>query len=100
MIVHVKSERELEEYISKGDVLLDFFATWCGPCRMLTPIFEELDDNGFDKQILKIDVDELQEIAIKYQIQAIPTLIYFKDGEIKNRFTGFMRKEQIIDFCN
>lgn len=100
MIKHITNENELNELINAGDVLVDFFATWCGPCRMLAPILEELDEENFKVKIVKVDVDENMNIAMKYHIQTIPTLIYFKNGEVKNRFSGYMRKDQIIDFCN
>lgn len=101
MIKHVNSEKEFDELVKEGKVLVDFFATWCGPCRMLAPNLEQLDaDPTFEPQIIKVDVDEVESLAIRYQVSSIPTLLYFVDGEIKNRGLGFMRKDQLIDFCN
>ena len=101
MIIHINDISQLDEILSTTDeILIDFFATWCGPCRMISPLLEELDNENFKAQIIKIEVDENMDLARKYQIQTIPTLIYIKKGEIKNRFSGYMRKEQIIDFCN
>jgi thioredoxin 1 len=69
--------------------LLDFSATWCGPCKMQKPILEEIKEKLGDKVDVKlIDVDENQELAAKYAIQAVPTLLILKDGEIAKRFTG------------
>ena len=100
MIKHVTDNNELKELTKSGTVLVDFFATWCGPCKMLAPVLEDLDkDPSFDVQIIKIDTDEAEEIAMEYRIQAIPTLILFKDGKAVKSQLGFMRKDQIIDFC-
>ena len=101
MIKHVNSLEELKAEVKEGKVLVDFFATWCGPCRMLGPVLEELDkDSSFDVKIVKVDVDEAEEAAIEYHISSIPALIFYRDGEIKNKGLGFMRKDQLIDFCN
>ena len=100
MIKHVTDINELKELTKSGTVLVDFFATWCGPCKMLAPVLEDLDkDPSFDVQVIKIDTDEAEEIAMEYRIQAIPTLILFKDGKAVKSQLGFMRKDQIIDFC-
>lgn len=99
MIKHIETQEELNELISKGDVLLDFYATWCGPCKMLAPVLEQLDQEGFPVQIVKVDTDEATELAIAYGVQAIPTLIYFSDGKVINRTMGYQRKDQIINFC-
>lgn len=99
MIKHVESKEELNELLAKGDVLVDFFATWCGPCKMLSPVLEELDKEGFPVQIVKIDTDEVTDLAIEYGVQAIPTLLYFSDGKLVNRTMGYQRKDQIIQFC-
>lgn len=100
MIKHVTELKELEELTKEGTVLVDFFATWCGPCKMLAPVLEELDaDPSFGAQIIKIDTDEAEDIARNFRIQAIPTLILFKDGKAVKSQLGFMRKDQIIDFC-
>lgn len=99
MIKHVESLDEFKELTKEGKVLVDFFATWCGPCRMLSPVLEELDaSDDFKVQILKVDVDELGEIAAMFGIQSIPTLIYFENGKSIRKNVGFMRKDQILDF--
>ena len=100
MIKHVTELNELEELVKEGKTLVDFFATWCGPCKMIAPVLEQLDaDDSFKVQIVKIDVDEAEEIARKFQIQAIPTLILFENGKALKSQLGFMRKDQIVDFC-
>ena len=76
-------------------VLLDFFATWCGPCRMIAPVIEELSDEMADVSFAKIDVDELPELAQQYGIVSIPTLVLLKDGKEIDRAVGARPKDAI-----
>ena len=100
MIIHVNNLSEFNEKIASGRVLVDFFATWCGPCRMLAPILEEVDERkeAGDLLIVKVDVDEAGEIAAKYGIQSIPTLILFKNGKSVKNALGYMPKPQLLNF--
>ena len=100
MIVHVNSLEEFNKKIAKGRVLVDFFATWCGPCKMLAPILEEIDERNEagDLLIVKVDVDEVGVVAAKYGIQSIPTLILFEDGQAKKSTLGYMPKPQLLNF--
>lgn len=101
MLIHCESYDQFKELTSKGTVLVDFYATWCGPCRMIAPLLEELaEDPSFEPLILKVDVDEVSKPAMLYNVQSIPTLLLFKDGQLKNTAIGYMRKDQIIEFCN
>jgi len=82
-------EESFPQIISTGTVLVDFFAEWCGPCRMLTPILEQLAQEFKGTiTIAKVDVDQAQSIAVQYDVTSIPTMILFKDGEIKSRVVG------------
>ena len=99
MIEHVNSLEELQEATKKGKVLVDFFATWCGPCKMIAPVLEDLaNDPSFGVRIVKVDVDEAPDAAMEYKVQAIPTLLLFVDGKAVKSQLGFQRKDQIIDF--
>jgi thioredoxin 1 len=78
-------------------VLVDFFATWCGPCQMLAPVLKQVKDNlGERITILKIDVDKNQELASQYQVRGVPTMVLFQDGKQLWRQSGVLTKEEII----
>ena len=82
---------------SEKPVLLDFWATWCGPCKMIAPVLEEISEEYGDKIVVaKLDVDEVPSIAGKYNVMSIPTLVVFEDGKEVNRLVGFRPKAQIV----
>lgn len=99
-IVHVETNN-FEELI-KGDkpVLVDFFATWCGPCKMLSPILEQVAEETDKVVIAKCDIDECMEIAQKYNIMSVPTLVAFKGGEEIRRAVGFRQKTQLLELID
>ncbi len=98
MLKHVNLEDFEEEVLNSSKVILvDFFATWCGPCKMLSPILEEISEIKENFDIAKIDIDENTELAEKYGIESVPTMIIFKDGEILNRIVGLYGKNEIIE---
>ncbi|MFS8651518.1 MAG: thioredoxin [Caldibacillus sp.] len=99
-IIHA-TDNDFKEHIKEGLVLTDFWAAWCGPCRMIAPVLEEIDaEMGDQVQIVKIDVDENQATAAEYGVMSIPTLILFKDGEIVDKVIGFRPKEALVEVIN
>lgn len=94
MIVHVTKENFKEVVENNKVVLLDFFATWCGPCRMLAPVLEEL-DKSMDIVIGKIDVDQDEELAAQFNVSSIPSLFVIKDGKITNKSLGYQNINQL-----
>lgn len=80
---------------NQGVVVVDFFATWCGPCKMLAPVFEELSGEMENVNFFKVDVDQALDIAREYAITTVPTMIIFKNGEVADKMIGFLPKEHI-----
>ncbi|AUN15053.1 thioredoxin [[Clostridium] sordellii] len=79
----------------KGVVVVDFFATWCGPCKMLAPVFESVSEEVSDAKFVKVDIDESLELAQKFGISTVPTMMIFKDGKVVDKLVGFMPKESL-----
>lgn len=98
MFTVLKDENEFLNLRSSGTVLLDFYAPWCGPCKMISPILEELGEEEDDVTIIKINVDEFHQISAEFEVQVIPTLYLLKDNKIVNKHTGFMPKPQLEQF--
>ena len=94
----VLNEKDFDESVKSGVSLVDFYATWCMPCRMFADILEDVNDEIGDKiNIFKVDVDENPNLAHKFGIMSIPTVIIIKDGEMKEKHVGIWQKDDYID---
>lgn len=100
MIRHIENEKQFNEEISEGFAVVDFFATWCGPCRMLSPILEDVSETRDDAKFFKVDVDENYDLAKSFGIMSVPTVLFFKNGSLVDKSIGLINSEkinQIID---
>lgn len=96
MIILNEANFEVEALKSEQPVLVDFFATWCPPCRKLAPIVEEIaEDYAGRVKVAKLNIDEARSVAIKYGVSSIPTLILFKNGEPAGRIVGYVPKQDV-----
>lgn len=97
MVHHIEAGQIIDEVLkSDGLVIIDFFATWCAPCQMLAPVLVELDKKyGDEVSFYKVNVDESEDTAMRYDVSSVPTLIFFKDGEEIDRQVGFADEEAL-----
>ncbi len=96
MIKHINTEKEFDEIIKTGSVVVDFYASWCAPCRALSPILEDIDNELKDILIVKVDIDEISILASKYSVMSIPTLLFFKDGSLTHEQIGLLPPNQLL----
>ncbi len=96
-IILTKENFEQEVMQSDKPILIDFWATWCGPCRMLSPIIEEIANEREDVKVCKVNVDDEPELAAAFQVSGIPMLAVMKDGKMTNSAVGYMPKEKVLE---
>ncbi len=94
----IETKEEFEKVLEEKKVLVDFFATWCGPCQMLAPLLEDLAKENSDLTIVKVDVDKASELAISHGVMSIPTLELYENKKLKNKAIGYLSKEDLEDF--
>ena len=96
-VLHL-TKQSFEELISQNEkkVLVDFYADWCGPCRMQAPIVEEVANESDDYIVAKLNVDEVEEVAQAYKIYSIPTILIFSKGQVENKFVGVTSKDKLL----
>ena len=90
------NENNFDSAVGSGVTLVDFFATWCGPCKMLSPIIEELAAKASGFSVYKVDIDECEDLAMDYSVMSVPTMIIFKDGEEVERLVGVHSAADIL----
>lgn len=99
MTIKHSGDQHFQEDVQKGLVLVDFWANWCGPCKMIAPVLEELSEElGEEVKILKIDVDTENKTTAQYGVMSIPTLLLFKDGTVVGKTAGYKTREDLLEF--
>ncbi len=94
---YLEKEEDLKEILKKDLVLIDFYADWCGPCRLMSKELELLETEEKDLEIVKVNVDDFSDLATKHSIMSIPTLEIYKKGKKENKYIGYLTKEEIKD---
>ena len=96
----IVNEQEFNELKNNGNLVDDFFADWCGPCKMLGPIMEKVAEEYPDVTFVKVNVDDEQDLAVSYGVMSIPSVFFLKDGEVVDQFLGLQQENSIKDKLN
>lgn len=98
-MVNIFNEENFEKEVEKseGVVIVDFYADWCGPCKMMSPIIDEIAEENSDIKVGKVNCDEEPNLAIKFDVMSIPTILIFKNGKLEKTFIGLTPKETILE---
>ena len=101
-VIKLNNENFKTEVLESNKVvLIDFYADWCGPCKMMSPVIDKIAEESDDRiKVCKLNVDDAQDIAVAYDVMSIPTLILFKDGTELNRLVGLQSKQEVLDMIN
>ncbi len=95
MLIHLENAEEFNDLIKEGDVLVDFYATWCGPCKMLGPVLEEFSEGFSRVKVVKVDIDQFQDLTREHAIMSVPTMEIYKDGQLQKKEVGFHSMDDI-----
>ena len=100
--MEIITKEQFEEKVLKNEkiVILDFFANWCGPCKMLLPVLEEIQNERQDIEILKVNIDQDEDLAKDFGVLSIPTLVFFVNGQQKDKTVGYRQKAQILEIVD
>ena len=94
----LNNKNEFEQIISNNElVVIDFFATWCGPCKMLSPVIENVESLIHDVKFIKVDIDKFNDLASQYKIQSVPTLVFLKNGQEVMKSIGYLDEDALIE---
>ncbi len=94
----LNNKNEFEQIISSNElVVIDFFATWCGPCKMLSPVIENVESLIHDVKFIKVDIDQFNDLASQYKIQSVPTLVFLKNGQEVMKSIGYLDEDALIE---
>ena len=99
-MMKIINTEEFNEITKNGTTLVDFFADWCGPCKMLGPVLEKVSEQYNDIEFVKVNVDENMDLAQQYGIMSIPTVYLFKDGEVVNKMQGYVPEDGVKAFID
>ncbi len=98
-MIHLE-DQNFEELVKEGTTLVDFYATWCGPCQMLGPVLEQIKEEHKELQIVKVDIDQHEDLAQSFGIMSVPTMQLYQDGKLMKTQVGFVPKEAIESWIN
>ncbi len=94
----IKSNEEFNSLINSDSlVVIDFFATWCGPCKMLSPVLENVSNVLNNVEFIKVDIDQFNELASQYKVQSVPTIVFMKNGNEINRHIGYIDEDNLVE---
>lgn len=97
-MTHLENSNDFNELVKEGDVLVDFFATWCGPCQMLGPVLEDIEEHVERIKVVKVDIDEFEDLTKEHGILSVPTMEVYKDGKLVRKEVGFHSMDDIISW--